>query len=317
MHKSTRNRLLNYKPVMLTRLIIVCHIFLLTSQGLLLQARTMQPPDSLEIKIQKIISNKQLLAGVSVQHLGTGYTLAINNDFHYPMQSVYKFHLALCVLLYADSNGIPLDQPLHIQKKDLLPDTWSPLRDRYPDGNISLPLYEIIRYTVSESDNNGCDILFRYSGGTASVNRCIQRFIPDISIAATEEEMHSKWEIQYENWCTPSSASDLLAGFFRKQILKGNSYDTLWKYMVESVTGSNRIKGLLPTGTVVAHKTGSSGTGANGIIAATNDIGIIELPDGQHIALAVFITNSKENNKINEQTIAEIARCVYDHFYPL
>ena len=48
-------------------------------------------------------------------------------------------------------------------------------------------------------------------------------------------------------------------------------------------TGEARLKGLLPAGTEVAHKTGTA-AGIN------NDVGIITLPNGAgHIAIAVFI----------------------------
>ncbi len=47
----------------------------------------------------------------------------------------------------------------------------------------------------------------------------------------------------------------------------------------------------MPRGTRVAHKTGTSGT-ANGIAAATNDIGLVTLPDGGTLAVAVFGSDS-------------------------
>lgn len=49
--------------------------------------------------------------------------------------------------------------------------------------------------------------------------------------------------------------------------------------MTETPTGLQRIKGLLPDGTVVAHKTGTSRT-VGGVTAATNDVGLVTLPNG-------------------------------------
>jgi beta-lactamase class A len=48
--------------------------------------------------------------------------------------------------------------------------------------------------------------------------------------------------------------------------------------MTESIPGAKRLKGELPAGTVVAHKTGTGGT-RNGITSPTNDIGIIPVAD--------------------------------------
>ena len=61
--------------------------------------------------------------------------------------------------------------------------------------------------------------------------------------------------------------------------------------MIETPVGLKRTKGLLPHGTGVAHKTGTSST-VNGVTAATNDVGLVTLLNGQHIAIAVFVSDS-------------------------
>jgi beta-lactamase class A len=73
------------------------------------------------------------------------------------------------------------------------------------------------------------------------------------------------------------------------------------------------LKGLLPPGTVVAHKTGTDGT-FGGLTRATNDIGIITLPDGRHLAIAVFVRDSTADEATRERTIAAAARAAYDRW---
>jgi beta-lactamase class A len=85
--------------------------------------------------------------------------------------------------------------------------------------------------------------------------------------------------------------------------------------MIETKTGANRIKGHLPSGTVVAHKTGTSTT-VRGVTAATNDIGIVRLPDGRHLAIAVFVADAKMDLAAREAIIARIARAAWDHYSP-
>lgn len=84
--------------------------------------------------------------------------------------------------------------------------------------------------------------------------------------------------------------------------------------MVKTTTGPNRIRGLLPNETVVAHKTGYSGKNEDGLTAAVNDIGIIELPNGQHIAIAVFVSNATVADSISERVIADIAKATYTYY---
>ena len=81
--------------------------------------------------------------------------------------------------------------------------------------------------------------------------------------------------------------------------------------MTETPTGARRLKGLLPVGTVVAHKTGSSGT-VNGLTAATNDVGIIQLPNGRYLAIAVFVSDSTADEAAREAVIAEVARAAWE-----
>jgi beta-lactamase class A len=83
------------------------------------------------------------------------------------------------------------------------------------------------------------------------------------------------------------------------------------EWMLEATSGPKRIKGLLPAGTPVAHKTGSSGVEWD-MIPATNDVGLITLPDGRRVALAVFVTDAHADQDACEGVIASIARAVYN-----
>lgn len=80
--------------------------------------------------------------------------------------------------------------------------------------------------------------------------------------------------------------------------------------MTDATTGPGRLRAGLPPGTVLAHKTGSSGT-HGGITAATNDIGLVTLPDGRKLAIAVFVTDSRADEDTREGVIARIAQITY------
>jgi beta-lactamase class A/beta-lactamase class A VEB len=85
--------------------------------------------------------------------------------------------------------------------------------------------------------------------------------------------------------------------------------------MKNTSTGAKRLKGLLPAGTVVAHKTGWSGQNKQtGITAAVNNIGIIFLPNGDPLYISVFVSESREDFEANERIIAEVAEVVWKHY---
>jgi beta-lactamase class A len=293
---------------MKTTIIAVITLFLLLPHSL-------RSSDSLRIRLEKIAETSLGTVGIAVSAMDEKDILTVNDTVRFPMQSTYKFHLALAVLQCVDSGKFILSQQIHVRPEDLLPNTWSPLREKYPGGNVSLPLSEIVRYAVSISDNNGCDILFRLVGGTGEVHRYIQSLgIKNISIAATEEEMHREWSIQYTNWTAPSEAVRLLKLFHTEKLLSQKHTDFLRTIMIDSPTGKNRIKGLLSSNAIVAHKTGSSDKNDAGITGAVNDIGIIMLPDGRSVAVAVYIKDTPDHDKKSEKIIAEIAKAVWDYY---
>jgi beta-lactamase class A len=274
-----------------------------------------QSPAALKQKIERLVATKQATVGVCIAGIEDDDFVGINADQHFPMQSVFKFPISLTVLHEADEGKFSLNQLIWIKKSDLSRATWSPLARKYPGGNVKLPLADILQFTVAKSDNNGCDILLRLIGGTRVVNNYMHQLgIKDISVVATEAEMHKDWDIQFSNWITPEAATKLLKLFYNKKILSPATHDFLWKVMVSTTTGADRIKGQLPAGTAVAHKTGSSGTNSEGITAAANDIGIVTLPDGRHFAISVFVTQSKENDKENSAIIAGIAKLAWDYY---
>lgn len=272
--------------------------------------------NSIELKKQLLLLIKPYKAtvGIALKLLKTSDTLTINNAHHYPMQSVYKFPLALSILSLADNDKLSLNQKVHINKTDLHK-TWSPLKDKFPDGNIDLSVGELLQYSVSQSDNNACDILFKLAGNPVAVNKYIHGLgIRNMEIVATENEMHQQWDIQYKNFCTPIAMIKLLEIFYNGKYLSENATTFLLKLMTESSNSKMRLKGLLQEEIIVAHKTGSSGDNGKGLIAATNDVGIISLPNGMHLAIVVFVSDSKESSEINEKLIAEISKKCFDFY---
>jgi Beta-lactamase class A len=271
--------------------------------------------ETLRLEVEAVARSIDGKLGVAMMGLETRETFMLNGNDRFPMQSVYKFPLAMAVLERVDKGRLSLGQAVHVAPADLLPGTWSPLRDANPKGDFDLALSELLRVTVSESDNNGCDILFRMLGGPPTVDAYVRGLgVRGMAIAATEAEMHRVRDSQFSNWCEPAAMSRLLDLFFLGGTHAVASRDFLLRLMMETATGPKRIKGLLPPGTPVAHKTGTSFTDEKGATAATNDVGIVTLPDGSHIVMVVFLADSSASLEARENAIARIARAGYEHF---
>lgn len=275
-----------------------------------------QTLDSLRQTIQRTIATKNAELGVAIMSDNGQDTMSINGDRHLPMQSVFKFHIALALLSAIDKGKFSLNQKIRIKQNELLPGLYSPIREKYPQG-VELTIAEIIEYTVSQSDNVGCDVLLRLLGGPKAVEQYFtSNHFRNISIKINEEVMQNNWDLQFQNWTTPKAANEVLSSFYRnnKKLLSQKNYDFIWGVMKATQTGKARLKGQLPEGTTVAHKTGYSGANKAGITAAVNDIGIVFLPNGRYFFISVFVTNSKENTETNEKIIAEVAKAAWDYF---
>lgn len=294
-------------------------IFYLTAIVILFAANQIfaQSKDALQQKIQGIVASTNAVVGVSIIGNNGKDKISVNDEKRFPMQSVFKFHIGLSMLSEIDKGKFSLEQKVEISKKDLLLDLYSPIKDEYPHGT-TLTIAEILEYTVSQSDNVGCEILLRMLGGAPAVeNYFVKNKFKDIAIKFNEEQQQANWDLQFHNWTTPKAANKILESFYfnKKKLLSQKSYDFIWKIMRETETGKNRLKGQLPAGTVVAHKTGSSGVNkTTGVTAAVNDIGIVFLPNGRHFFISVFVTDSKESAAANEKIIADIAKASWDHF---
>jgi beta-lactamase class A len=117
---------------------------------------------------------------------------------------------------------------------------------------------------------------------------------------------------EYRNWTTPRAMIHLLQLLQEGRDLKSASRALLLHLMTDTPITPHRIKGLLPPGTQVAHKSGTSGA-RNGLAIATNDTAIVTLPDGRHLLLAIFVSDSKAGETTRDAVIAQIARAAWDH----
>lgn len=273
-------------------------------------------PASDSAAVQKLAHSLKARVGMAAVMLDTGETVSIGDETAYPMQSVFKFILALSVLKRVDQGTLNLEQIIHISPEQLVKDTWSPLRERFPQGG-DFSLKELLRMTVQESDNNTCDLLFSLIGGPEAVQKDLKEWgISGINVRFTEDAMLRNHDLQYVNSSRPSAMNALLRAFDEGKILKKDTQRYLWDVMTGCATGTARLTGMLPKNYVVAHKTGSGFTSPEGVVTAVNDVGIIVLPNGRKMAVSVFVMDSKDSVPACEKVIASMARWLCTEWQP-
>jgi beta-lactamase class A len=241
---------------------------------------------------------------------GTKLDCDLNEHGHPPMQSTFKFPLAMAVLHQIELGKLQLDQPIRFLKSDRSV-TYSPLQDEFPEADVDVPLRKLIKLSVETSDNSATDIELRLIGGPT----VLQQYLDSLGSTAihqqdSEHTLHGDQKLQYRDYAEPNAMVALLRLFADHSPLDPEHTALLNTWMLEATSGPQRIKGLLPTGTPVAHKTGSSGE-EFGMIPATNDVGLITLPDGRRLAVAIFVTDAHADQATCEAVIARIAQAIY------
>jgi beta-lactamase class A len=269
-------------------------------------------PQSLTEQWRAISVEARGRVGVAAEIIESGDMAELNGAEHFPMQSVYKLPISMTVLELVDDGKLTLEKSVEVRVADMVPaEKRSPLRDQFPGGTRKT-IRELIRYALVESDGTASDILLREAGGPTAVMKYLQsQGIGDLMVV--HSEMAMTWKTQYDDWCTPRAAVKLLMNLQNGIGISDASRALVLLDMQESKTGLTRILSLLPKGTVVADKTGASGM-QNGSAAATNDIALVSLPDGRHVAIAIFVSDAEAADAVRDSVIAKIARSAWDEW---
>jgi beta-lactamase class A len=265
----------------------------------------------LQHKIRTIAEQAHGKVSVACSLPGTALDCDLHPNAHPPMQSVFKLPLALTVLHQVELGKLSLDQPVRFLPQDrILPHVYSPLQTKYPKADVDVPLRELLRLAVSLSDNVAADILLRLAGGPKAVDQYIASLgISGFHLVDGEKVLHEQIAAQYRNWFEPKGAVQLLRTISGKSPLTPQDSALLLSWMTPAAK-TNRLDADLPAGVRFAHKSGTSDVD-NGLAHATNDIGLITLPDGRRLAIAVFVTDSTADQATREGVIAQIARAAY------
>ena len=264
--------------------------------------------------------------GVAATILETGETLSYAGHDPFPMASTVKIAIAAAYLSGVDRGRFNLDQLYHFGRR----------------GRAIATARQLIERMLIRSDNVAADILLKAVGGTESVNswlmragirgqrmdRTIARLVYDdrgrtgrvlavnlprtpleVAQSATfndDGEVNPAYVGDARDSSTPAAMVHLLAKLHKGMLLSAENTEYLFDVMARCVTGQRRIKGMLPGGTPVAHKTGT-------LAGVSDDVGIITLPNGHHLAVAIFAKGMRSEWE-RDRTIAQLARLLYEGF---
>lgn len=262
---------------------------------------------SLQPAIERIVAPAGGTVGFAAEDLASGRRLGVREREAFPTQSVFKLPVAIEVLRQVDARKLDLERVVALGPADARPG---------PPGTMTVParrtIHDLLEAMIVNSDNVACDKLLALVGGPGVVDARLRALgVDGVVIRFSELELNAG---KGDNSATPTAMVALLAKLARHEVgLQPASAALLEGVLLRVTTGPNRLKGALPPGTPVAHKTGTSDTRA-GKTDATNDVGLMTLPNGNRVAIAVFVHASPADLATRERTIAQLARAAYDVF---
>ena len=302
------------------------------------------PDTALEARLGAIVRAAPGRCAVAAKHLGTGAVARVNADARIPLLSVVKLPVAVVVLDGVDHGRWSLTTPITLVSQDMHP--RGELGDRFPRGGGPVGLHHLLDLMITRSENTAADALMRFVGGPRAVTEWLQTHgIYDLRVDRTERGLGNDWyglppgadtmesaeEIRELRARVPEAVHDtaaqamlldtrdtgtadacvhLLERLWRGDLLSPAMTDTLKAILARCETAPHRLPALLPKGTPVARKTGTGGTW-KGVTVAINDVGVIRLPNGEDVAIAVLVGEPRGVRRA-ERVIARVARAVYD-----
>jgi beta-lactamase class A len=221
--------------------------------------------------------------GIAALDLKTGELVSVHGDEPFPMASTVKIAVAANYLAQVEHGRRSLDDRI--------------------GGRSARSLIEAM---MIRSDNHATDILMRDLGGPDTLQKWLTQqgitgLRDDRNIANLLADRRDLRDIRDSS--TPRAMVDLLKRIDSGAMLRPHSRSYLLDLMARCATGSNRIRGLLPEGTLVQHKTGT-------LSGYTSDVGFITLPNGRRLAVAFFARQGSNR----PATIARAARVIFDGF---
>jgi beta-lactamase class A len=298
--------------------------------------------DRLEREVVRLAKITDGVVGLSALHIESSRRLTLHGEDRFPMASSFKVPIAVQLLARVDRGEVRLDQMVNIEPHDLHPGSGT-LTSLFSKPGVSLSVRNLLELMLLISDNSATDIVLRLAGGPEAVtakmrelgiagidvNRptvnliadCVgatlppeNEWVPDVFDtlfdtvpAEQEKQARARFNQDPRDTAQPIAMGALLEKIYQKRLHKPATADLLLDILYRCRTGEARIKGILPPGTEVAHKTGTIG-------GTVNDVGIINLPeDAGHVVLALFVKQGTKS-EASERTIAQISRAIYDYF---
>jgi beta-lactamase class A len=283
-------------------------------------------PAALQANLDTIAKDYGETVGLAVADVESGWATSVNGTRPFPQQSVSKLWVATTVLEAVDKGYLRLDSPVMMTAADRSVFNQPLARALPPEGFLTT-VSNLLHHALVFSDNSANDTLIRVVGLNNVRAMLSQNGLTGIKLGADERNLQAHisgltWQPAYGDGrnfeqaraklpkaqreiamadylaqpmdgATPLGLVQGLGALKRGEILKPETRDVLFDILGRARTGPSRLKGALPSGWHIAHKTGT-GQDFGGSSIGINDVAILTAPDGRDYAVAVLIPQTRQ-----------------------
>lgn len=304
-------------------------------------------PEALQSRLDGLVAAYGEEVGIAVTDVQAGWTAGVDQERPYPQQSVSKLWVAIAIMKAVDEGRLDVEAPVLLTESDRSV-FFQPVSYKIGAAGYTTPMSDLLRRALVESDNAANDRLMRELGGPDGVADTLRGMgLSSVKVGAYERDLQARtaglvWRADYGiGWnfqaarqalpietreaamaayladpmdgTSPAAITAALAALSRGELLSPASTQRLVGLMVEARTGPRRLKGGLPAGWSIAHKTGT-GQDFKGASVGINDVGLLTAPDGRVYAVAVMMRHTRHSVPERLAFMQSVTRAVADHW---
>lgn len=241
--------------------------------------------------------------GVGVLDTASGRMIGHRLDERFPMCSTFKVLAAGLVLARVDRKQENLDRRLSYAKLDLV--TYSPATEKHVEDGMTIA--ELCEAAITLSDNTAANLLLASFGGPAGLTAFARSLGDETTrLDRIETELNEALPGDPRDTTSPRAMAQTLRALTLGDALSATSREQLITWLKANTTGGTRLRAGVPSGWVVADKTG---TGDNG---TANDVAVLWPPQRAPLIVTVYLTGATVVRDQQNKIIADVGAAVAD-----
>lgn len=256
-------------------------------------------PVDVSDELAALESERGARLGVYALDTGTGRTVEYRADERFAYASTFKVLAAGAVLAAADDAD--LAEVVPYAAADVT--TYSPVTEAH--AGEGLPLADLLRAAVQESDNTAANLLLARLGGPEGLGEALRALGDDVTQPARTEPDLNDWSPgDPRDTSTPRALATDLAAYVLGDALDDTDRELLVGWLTASTTGASLVRAGVPAGWTVADKSGQASHGTR------NDLAVVWPPGGEPIVIVVLSSHDAPDAEPDDALVAGAAEVV-------